>query len=83
MIKDFFGDLELERMGSQAPSSEMKTGSSASPCDFACDFCKEGPRGLTLRKARMAIENELMDCTQWDYMSNMEAMYPDAFSGFD
>ncbi|KAE8374101.1 P-loop containing nucleoside triphosphate hydrolase protein [Aspergillus bertholletiae] len=84
MIKDFFGDLELERMGSQAPSSETKPGSSASPCDFACDFCKEGPRGLALLKARMVSEHELMmDCTQWDYMSNMEAMYPDAFSDFD
>ncbi|KAE8353901.1 P-loop containing nucleoside triphosphate hydrolase protein [Aspergillus coremiiformis] len=88
MIKDFFGDLELERMGSQAPSSEINPtkGSSASPCDFACDFCKEGPRSLALRKAKMASMEGLggcVGCIESDFMSIMEATYPDAFAGPD
>ncbi|KAB8239807.1 putative RecQ family helicase RecQ [Aspergillus alliaceus] len=80
MIKDLFGDLELKRMGSQAPSSAMNTtGSSASPCDFACDFCKEGPKSLALRKAKMMLEDELWSDGGKDYMLGMEARYPDAF----
>ncbi|KAB8068736.1 P-loop containing nucleoside triphosphate hydrolase protein [Aspergillus leporis] len=84
MIKDFFGDLELKRMGSQTPNSEVNTiGSSTSPCDFACDFCKEGSRGVALRRAKMALEDGLIACIESDFMMTMEEMYPDAFSGDD
>ncbi|KAJ5231626.1 uncharacterized protein N7469_006214 [Penicillium citrinum] len=59
MIKDLFGDFELEEMGSQQPPSsqammELRGGIGSSPCDFACDFCKEGRGGLAKRKRKMA-----------------------------
>lgn len=60
LIKDLFGDFELEEMGSQQPPSsqaavrESLGSAAASPCDFACDFCKEGYAGLARRKAKMA-----------------------------
>ncbi|KAJ5112276.1 hypothetical protein N7532_000321 [Penicillium argentinense] len=67
MIKDLFGDFELEEMGSQRPPSsqamDSRGGMSSSPCDFACDFCKEGRGGLAKRQAKMAP----------DYM--MQVMY--------
>lgn len=60
MIKEYFGDFELEMMGSQAPPSAagmphglMSDAARSSQCDFACDFCKEGREGLEKRKARM------------------------------
>ncbi|KAL3485957.1 P-loop containing nucleoside triphosphate hydrolase protein [Aspergillus germanicus] len=72
MIREFFGDYELEKMGSQVPVKvEVKTesvddgaGISAeiplsSPCEYACDFCKEGPKGLAERKKKMAPESGL------------------------
>jgi hypothetical protein len=54
MIKDLFGDFELEEMGSQQPPSSQAMGIGSSPCDFACDFCKEGRGGLARRKRKMA-----------------------------
>lgn len=59
LIKDLFGDFELEEMGSQQPPSAYgnakadQLNPSASPCDYACDYCKEGPSGLAKRMARM------------------------------
>lgn len=59
MIKDLFGDFELEEMGSQQPPSaygNMKAdplNPSASPCDYACDYCKEGPSALAKRMNKM------------------------------
>lgn len=67
IIKEFSGDLELEMMGSRqeslgdnrsangtSPSSSSRT----SPCDFACDFCKEGAEVLTKRKEEMIKADE-------------------------
>ncbi|KAJ5673862.1 hypothetical protein N7462_009301 [Penicillium macrosclerotiorum] len=63
MIKELFGDFELEEMGSQQPSSTQghfrKDGvplPGSSPCDFACDFCKEGRGGLAKRKAKLTSD---------------------------
>ncbi|KAJ5907772.1 hypothetical protein N7495_000454 [Penicillium taxi] len=69
LIKDFFGDFELEEMGSQQPPSSqiiMLDGSrktTPSPCDFACDYCKEGRQALTKRKRKMtdAIQRYMLD----------------------
>ncbi|GKZ21839.1 hypothetical protein AbraIFM66951_009403 [Aspergillus brasiliensis] len=81
LIKDFFGDLELERMGSQVPTSGMKTnGSTASPCDFACDFCKEGSHALAKRKAKMAPESHPDDFVDMDVPWYMQRMFPGVFS---
>lgn len=64
LIKDLFGDFELEEMGSQQPPSSQapaKTGGvegpGSSPCDFACDFCKEGRARLAKRKTKMAPDH--------------------------
>jgi RecQ family ATP-dependent DNA helicase len=62
LIKDLFGDFELEEMGSQQPPSSQAQArgdgsyAPASPCDFACDFCKEGYGGLVKRKAKMGLD---------------------------
>jgi RecQ family ATP-dependent DNA helicase len=58
LIKEFFGDFELEEMGSQRPAVEFVPVSS-SPCDFACDFCKEGREGLAKRREKMASETQI------------------------
>ncbi|KAL2852843.1 P-loop containing nucleoside triphosphate hydrolase protein [Aspergillus pseudoustus] len=76
MIRDFFGDSELERMGSQVPvkpgyDADIKTENVGdwedapggvpltSPCDWACDFCKEGPKALAERKQKIAPDSGL------------------------
>ncbi|KAE8144844.1 P-loop containing nucleoside triphosphate hydrolase protein [Aspergillus avenaceus] len=71
LIKEFFGDLELERMGSQVAEESTVTGTS--PCDFACDFCKEGRGGLAIRKAKMAAEGDghLIPEEAWMVVSRM------------
>lgn len=63
IIKEFSGDLELELMGSTQTQPEQGTcqkegGSPISPCDFACDFCKEGHAAIEKRKRAMVITNE-------------------------
>lgn len=58
LIKEFFGDFELEEMGSQRPAVEGVP-VSLSPCDFACDFCKEGRGGLAKRREKMASETQM------------------------
>lgn len=65
MIKGYFGDSELETMGSQVVPISLRsntqhptTATRSSPCDFACDFCKEGPNALAERKAKMCAETE-------------------------
>ncbi|KAL1968838.1 hypothetical protein VTN77DRAFT_1199 [Rasamsonia byssochlamydoides] len=70
IIKEFSGDLDLEMMGSTQESlGDSKTGDSktaddassgfrSSPCDFACDFCKEGAEVLTKRKEEMIKADE-------------------------
>ena len=59
LIKEFFGDFELEEMGSQLPAKEGVSVTSSSPCDFACDFCKEGRAGLAKRREKMASETQM------------------------
>ncbi|KAJ6123849.1 Helicase C-terminal [Penicillium samsonianum] len=59
LIKEFFGDFELEEMGSQLPAREGVSVTSSSPCDFACDFCKEGRVGLAKRRDKMASEIQM------------------------
>ncbi|KAJ5529876.1 hypothetical protein N7527_003269 [Penicillium freii] len=59
LIKEFFGDFELEEMGSQLPAREGVSVTSSSPCDFACDFCKEGRAGLAKRREKMASETQM------------------------
>ncbi|KAJ5324290.1 hypothetical protein N7476_002890, partial [Penicillium atrosanguineum] len=59
LIKDLFGDFELEEMGSQRPPSsqaQASGGLASTPCDFACDFCKEGHGALAKRKAKMGLQ---------------------------
>ncbi|KKA23906.1 RecQ family helicase RecQ [Rasamsonia emersonii CBS 393.64] len=67
IIKELSGDLELERMGStqeklgeihSADGISPSNGSRTSPCDFACDFCKEGADVLTKRKEEMIKADE-------------------------
>ncbi|KAL4927172.1 putative RecQ family helicase RecQ [Aspergillus undulatus] len=75
LIGEFFGDIELEKMGSQVPvkteflikpepndKEGILRGSTPrpapSPCDYACDFCKD-PKGLAERKEKMVAEEEL------------------------
>jgi RecQ family ATP-dependent DNA helicase len=62
IIKEFSGDLELEMMGSTQESLGESTsaidGHSSSPCDFACDFCKDGADILTKRKEEMIRADE-------------------------
>ncbi|RDW57082.1 putative RecQ family helicase RecQ [Aspergillus mulundensis] len=89
VIKEFFGDLELEKMGSQIPKDEIESsdGNSfpsvampLSPCNYACDFCKEGTDGLNARKAKMASEEELNNFAQagWlDAMFPLDRMFPE------
>ncbi|KAL2833406.1 P-loop containing nucleoside triphosphate hydrolase protein [Aspergillus cavernicola] len=84
LIGDFFGDFELEKMGSQVltksetlSDGEVSAGGtsipSPSPCDYACDFCKEGPKALAERKEKMAPESGL---THFIEAGWLEAMFP-------
>ncbi|PYH47479.1 putative RecQ family helicase RecQ [Aspergillus saccharolyticus JOP 1030-1] len=83
MIKDFFGDLELEKMGSQVPAStQMSPGCATSPCDFACDFCKEGSQGVAKRKARMAPQSHPDDFVDMNVPWYMQKMFPAMFPGY-
>ncbi|OJJ44707.1 hypothetical protein ASPZODRAFT_70893 [Penicilliopsis zonata CBS 506.65] len=82
MIKEYFGDLELEMMGSQAapvpqPSTTLRT----SPCDFACDFCKEGRQALSTRKRKMVAESAVEDWMELSMVPIMRAMFPAQFRG--
>lgn len=105
LIRDFFGDSELEKMSSQVsakpeapesvkPEPEVKPESgikseaedaatavpAPSPCDYACDFCKEGPKGLAERKAQMASEEELenfVDACWLETMFPLDQMFPE------
>lgn len=90
LIKDLFGDFELEEMGSQQPPSSQagsisdSPGSvSSSPCDYACDFCKEGQAGLWKRKVKMPPETEA-DFLPGGYLIHpdiMARMFPEFFPG--
>ncbi|PYI06634.1 putative RecQ family helicase RecQ [Aspergillus sclerotiicarbonarius CBS 121057] len=81
LIKDFFGDVELEKMGSQVPTSSgaHSSGPNTSPCDFACDFCKEGRHALAKRKAKMAPESRPEDFVDMNVPWYMQRMFPGVF----
>ncbi|THC99856.1 hypothetical protein EYZ11_000668 [Aspergillus tanneri] len=81
MIKEFFGDFELERMGSQVPAAPETnaSGASPSPCDFACDFCKDGPDNLAKRKAKMPPESALQDFSDCNISYYLREMFPGSF----
>ncbi|KAJ5711569.1 hypothetical protein N7488_005725 [Penicillium malachiteum] len=59
LIKELFGDFELKEMGSQQPPSSQAPRAAgmgipgSTPCDYACDFCKEGRVALGKRKRKM------------------------------
>ncbi|OXV11994.1 hypothetical protein Egran_00244, partial [Elaphomyces granulatus] len=60
IIKEYSGDLDVKSMmGSTHQTADTKvkiqnSGTPAtSPCDFACDFCKQGEKALTIQKRRM------------------------------
>ncbi|OOQ82152.1 putative RecQ family helicase RecQ [Penicillium brasilianum] len=80
LIKDLFGDYELEEMGSQQPPSIFggarsdRLSPSASPCDYACDFCKEGPSGLAKRKGKMQAADALHGLMM-DQMNELHQYY--------
>ncbi|KAL3481628.1 P-loop containing nucleoside triphosphate hydrolase protein [Aspergillus californicus] len=83
LIQEFFGDIELEKMGSQIPKNEVLRDnedstvgcleSVLSPCDYACDFCKEGPKALAERKEKMAPESGL---DNYMVAGFLESMFP-------
>ncbi|KAL5342570.1 P-loop containing nucleoside triphosphate hydrolase protein [Aspergillus crustosus] len=90
MIGDFFGDVELERMGSQIQDSSAtkesdsstSAGGTFSPCDYACDYCKEGPAALVERKRKMAPESGLADFVgvAWlDAMFALDRLFPELY----
>ena len=96
MIKELFGDFELERMRAHGPPGLQSTitdetnddddddddkPSSASPCDYACDVCKEGSESVAGRKSKMVAESRPEDFMDMDMgmASIMQAMYPRAF----
>lgn len=61
LIRELFGDIDLERMGSNSQHLQ----GDAALCDFACDFCKEGREALAKRKERMAPEPAPADITDF------------------
>lgn len=84
LIKELFGDFELEEMGSQKPppstpaiNTETTDSTLSSPCDFACDFCKEGFAALVKRKAKMVAETPPEFVTSMPGI--MQAMFPRLF----
>ena len=75
LIRELFGDVDLERMGS---CSQIPVGD-AQVCDFACDFCKEGREGIAKRKEKMAAERAPEDFMDLNFAYLMQAMYPSEF----
>ncbi|KAL4878541.1 P-loop containing nucleoside triphosphate hydrolase protein [Aspergillus karnatakaensis] len=84
MIGDFFGDVELEKISSQISregASETPV-ASTSNCDYACDFCKEGPSALAERKRKMAPESGLADYVGAEWIMAMfplDRMFPELY----
>ncbi|PLB38919.1 putative RecQ family helicase RecQ [Aspergillus candidus] len=89
VIRGVFGDGELEAMGSQVPpGSQMANTSDAdggggggSPCDYACDFCKEGREGVARRKASMASAGDMEGCVEEALEGTMQLMFSRIFPG--
>lgn len=62
MIKELFGDFEFDKLRCGLDSSGnsdavVKSKNGSSPCDYACDICKEGVEAVAARKARMVRES--------------------------
>ena len=88
VIRAVFGDGELERMGSQVPAgSQMASafdvdgGGGGSPCDYACDFCKEGGEGVARRKGLMASAGDMEGCMEEALEETMQLMFSRIFPG--
>ncbi|KAJ9229857.1 hypothetical protein DTO169E5_8685 [Paecilomyces variotii] len=83
IIKEYSGDLDLEMMGSQVPREYNSTQAGqngsfpASPCDFACDFCKEGAQSVTRRKQKMLTDMEDFEHTGALPQQLFEMMFPE------
>lgn len=79
MIKELFGDFEFDKLRSsqgRSGSSDAvgKSGNSSSPCDYACDVCKEGVEAVTARKSRMVRESAAEDFVDYG-MGIMQTMF--------
>ena len=70
MIKEMSGDLELH--SDSQPSSI---------CDYACDFCKEGQAGVSLRKSRMVAPSPPEDTMDMSLAPYMCALFPELYRG--
>jgi RecQ family ATP-dependent DNA helicase len=76
LIKDFFGDQELEMMGSQVAGGHVKSeGATVSPCDFACDFCKYGTLELRRRQARMPPPSDASAFMDYNLVQIIQRMF--------
>lgn len=71
LIRELFGDVDLERMGSSSSSQTENAGL----CDFACDFCKEGREGVARRKEMMAAERAPEEFMDLNFAYLLRAMY--------
>lgn len=82
MIMELFGDYELERLRSRT-ADESNPGTvkseNQSPCDYACDICKEGSKEIAVRKARMVPESAPEAFIDLGMAHIMQVMYPGAF----
>ncbi|PKY02188.1 putative RecQ family helicase RecQ [Aspergillus campestris IBT 28561] len=92
VIRGVFGDGELEAMGSQVPpGSQMANtsdvdgggggGGGGSPCDYACDVCKEGREGISRRKALMASAGDMEGSVEEALEGTMQLMFSRIFPG--
>ncbi|PLN78896.1 putative RecQ family helicase RecQ [Aspergillus taichungensis] len=87
VIRGVFGDGELERMGSQVPAGSQMArtsdadGGGGSPCDYACDFCKEGGEGVARRKRLMASAGDMEGCVEEALESTLQIMFSRIFPG--
>lgn len=82
MIMELFGDYELERLRANWGNSGngvVKSEENSSPCDYACDICKEGPKAVAVRKSRMVAESASEDFVDPGMAQIMQLMFPRAF----
>lgn len=78
IIKEYSGDLDLELMGSTQPeqgTTRIPDNLPTSPCDFACDFCKDGPEVLEKRYQAMLIANQDVELS-YEQPEWMQIMFP-------
>ena len=53
----------------------------SSPCNYACDFCKEGEPAVALRKARMVPPSPPGDMVDMTIAPYMHMLFPELFRG--